>query len=96
MRKLAALSCGLPSSSRTMRRVSGQKMSAEETLLAACVDRLSLLVWMNSDDGRKNRNRPKSILSELTEEKEKPNAYKDGAAFMAARNAILGGENNSD
>lgn len=96
MRKLAALSCGLPPDSRTMRRVSGQKLTVEETLLTACVDRLTMLVWMNSEDGRRNRNRPKSILSELKEEKEKPMAYKDGAAFIAAREAILGGGADGD
>lgn len=91
VRKLAALSCGLPPDSRTMRNVTGAKLSVAETLLAACCDNLAIIAWMNSEDGRKNRNRPKSILSELTTEKEKPMAYTDGAAFMAARDAILGG-----
>lgn len=92
VRKLAALSCGLPPDSRTMRRISGQKLTTAETLIAAAVDELAMLVWMNSEDGRRNRNRPKGILSELKQEKDKPMAFTDGAAFMAARNAILGGD----
>lgn len=96
VRKLAALSYGLPPQSRTMRRVTGNKLTLMETLAAAMCDRLSLLVWANTKDAQKGINRPKSILSELTNEEEKPLTYKDGAAFMAARNAILGGDADGD
>lgn len=79
-----------------MRRVTGAKLTLQETLLAAICDDLSLLVWFNTKDAQKGRNRPKSILSELTKVKEKPITYKDGAAFLAAREAILGGGADGD
>ena len=43
----------------------GTPLTKVEMLAAAAVDRLSLLVWMNSEDGRKGENRPGSILSVL-------------------------------
>lgn len=59
--------------------------------MAATVDRLSMLVWMNSKDGQKNVNRPKSILSEINSKKEKPLAFSSAEAFEAARKSILEG-----
>lgn len=74
----------------------GSKMTAEQTLLAAAVDRLSLLVWQNTKDGQKNQNRPTSILSEILNKDEKPQTFASPEAFEAARQAILRGENNRD
>lgn len=92
MRKLAVLSSGLPRDSRSMRNITGEKLTTDQMLLAAICDRLSVIAWQNTKDGRKGRNYPKSILSELMKEpEEKPMAFKDGAAFMAAREKLLGG-----
>lgn len=49
------------------------KYPLDTTLLAAAVDRLSLLVWAMSKDASNGLNRPKSIVAQLfgeTEEKE--------------------------
>lgn len=62
---LAALAAGLGEDSRIMRRLSGACTSSDTMLLAAAVDRLSLLCWMQTEDGQKGRNRPPSILSQL-------------------------------
>lgn len=66
--KLATLAVGLRADSRIKMRLSGMKASHTEMLLAAAVDRLSLLCWMQSEDGRNNVNRPRSILGILTGE----------------------------
>lgn len=89
--QLAVLSFGLPRDSRVMRRVSGLPVTYDQLLLSSIVDHLALLVWLQTEDGVKGRNRPKSILSELlsTEETEKPKAYESGEAFLAAREAII-------
>lgn len=92
VKTLAALSCGLPASSRTMRKAAGIKLTVEEMLLATIADRLGVLVWMKTKDAQRGKNRPKSILSELMTEKEKPMAFKTSAEFLAAREAILGGD----
>lgn len=90
MSKLAVLSCGLPPESRTMRRVSGEKLTTDQMLLASIADRLSMLLWMQTKDGHKGINRPKLILSELNkQEEEKPLAFESGAAFLAAREEII-------
>ena len=71
---LAALSVGLRDDSRIKMKLAGQKLTKLETLAAATVDRLSMLVWLNSEDGRKGENRPASVLSMLLgeEPEEKP------------------------
>lgn len=71
---LATLAVGLREDSRIKQKISGNKLTRIEQLMAATVDRLSLLVWMNSEDGRKGENRPASVLSMLLDEEpeEKP------------------------
>lgn len=71
---LATLSVGLREDARIKQKLSGTKLTKLEALAAAAVDRLSLLVWFNSEDGRKGENRPASILSALMgdEPEEKP------------------------
>lgn len=70
--------------------MSGQRHPTDTLLLAAIVDRLSMLVWLNSEDGKKGRNRPASILSELNKEKNHI-TYSNGAEFEAAREKLLKG-----
>lgn len=72
----ATLVAGLPEDSRTMRALSGRRAAPGELLLAAAVDRLSLLVWFQTKDGLKGRNRPKSLVESMTrEEKEEQKAF---------------------
>lgn len=72
--KVALFSCGLREDSRIKMKINNQNVSLSQTLLASIVDRLSLLCWLNSDDGRTGKNRPKSLLDALqgnVEEKRK-------------------------
>lgn len=62
----ATLAAGLPEDSRTMRALSGQKFASDTLLLAAAVDRLSILAWFKTRDGLKGRNRPASLLERMT------------------------------
>lgn len=50
--------------------ISDTKITAEQMLLASITDRLGLMLWINSKDGSKGRNRPKSILNEMLKQKE--------------------------
>ena len=63
---VATLAAGLRDDSRIKMRFSGTKASKTEILLAAAVDRLSMLLWVQTEDGRNNVNRPKSILAIIT------------------------------
>lgn len=67
---LATLAVGLREDSRIKMCISGVKVSRMEMLLAAAVDRLSLLVWAKTENGRNNVNRPKSILDIILDEEE--------------------------
>ena len=92
-RLAATLAAGLPEESRSKMGLSGQRLSTERLLLATAADRLGWLVWAQTEDGRKGRNRPQSIVEALRGEskEDKYEAFSSGAAFEAARAALLRG-----
>lgn len=59
---LATLAVGLRDDSRIKMRLSGAKATRSELLLAGAVDRLSMLLWAQSEDGRNGVNRPQSVF----------------------------------
>ena len=69
-RLFATLALGLPDESRFKRALSGSRAGGRDLLLAAAVDRLSTLVWFQTKDGQKGRNRPKSIVESMTRKEE--------------------------
>lgn len=81
LKTVAALSAGLREDSRIRMRMSGQKARTEILLMAAIADRLSTLVWLQTKDGQKGRNRPESILQKLTAE---PKTEDDFETFRTA------------
>ena len=54
-------------------RLSGEKIQRSELLLAAAVDRLSLLTWFMSEDGQNGVNRPASLVDILLGETQQGN-----------------------
>lgn len=62
-----------------------------EFLTALAVDRLSILVWMKTKDGQRNRNRPKSVAEALLDKKTEAETetFDSPAAFEAHRAAII-------
>lgn len=94
LRTVAMLVAGLREDSRTMMQVSGQKIKLDSALMAASLDRLSMLLWARTKDGEKNRRRPKSILDTLTKEKDQKDqvvAFESAEDFMEARRRIIEG-----
>ena len=93
---LAALSAGLREDSRIKMKIAGMKADQDTLLLAAAVDRLSLLMWAKTKDGQKGRNPPKSIFDELTrrpedkKENEKATVYDSVDAFREAWKQAVG------
>lgn len=67
---VATLSVGLRDDSRIKMKMRGVKHSLDTVLLAAVADRLSTLVWFQSEDGARGENRPTSILTALLGEKQ--------------------------
>jgi len=96
--KVAVFAVGLSHNSRIKLKMSGLNMSVETIILARIADDLSTLVWFNSEDGQKGRNRPKRLLDLLlsneTEQKDDDIlAFDSGEEFEAYRNKLLkGGE----
>lgn len=90
----AALFAGLKADSRTKMRLNGMKVPLDLVLSAAAVDRLSLLVWAQSSDAEKGRNRPESLVSELLGEGKRGGdicAFSSGDEFDAARKKMTEG-----
>lgn len=96
-RKLAVLAFGLPPESRSKMALSDESVSPQIILLSLIADHLGTLVWMQTEDGAKGENRPKSIVEALccprAEEETKPNimTYSSGAEFEAAWKQMTGG-----
>ena len=63
---MATLTIGLPDSSRVKMKLSGQKLTLEQSLLALILDDFNLLLWSRQ---KRKGSRPKSIFKDLTEEK---------------------------
>lgn len=89
----ATLAQGLPSSSRTKRRISGAPEADNvQLLLAVIADRVGHFAWMFSKDGEDGVNHPPSIFAALAGTEKAPDGFDSGEDFIAAWDAITGGE----
>lgn len=89
-RLAATFAAGLRPDARINKKMSGSKLNTDEMLLALIADTLSVIAWQNTKDGHSGRNRPKSILNELTQPEKKPAATFDSPeAFKAWREKIM-------
>lgn len=99
-RLLATLAAGLRGDSRIKMKLAGLTVSPDTLLLAAAVDRLSLLVWAKTKDGEMGRNRPKSIAASLMggdAPRQETESFMTAEDFDLAWAKITGGgENNGD
>lgn len=88
---VATLVTGLRADSRTMLKLSGEKLTQEQTLLAAIVDRLSILVWAKSKDAAKGKNKPRMILEEINKPKKENDivSFNNGYDFDNERKRLL-------
>lgn len=89
------LACGLREDSRIINKLSGAKATAEQILLASIVDNTRMLAWLQSEDGVKGTNRPKSIVAHLIGEQEKKSntvSFSSGAEFDEEWRRLTGGE----
>lgn len=86
---VAALAVGLRDDSRIKMSMSGAKAPTDILLLAAAVDRLSLLVWAQTKDAEKGRNRPKSVLESLQPKEKTSVGYDSGEDFTRERNRLI-------
>lgn len=97
--KVAVFACGLREDSRIKQKLSKQLVSIDTMLLAGIVDRLSLSLWIQTKDGQKGVNRPKSVVDQLTQKEKKEErehlVFSSGEEFEKYRKeffAKIGGE----
>lgn len=90
---LAALSAGLREDSRIKMKMAGIKIPADILMMAAAVDRLSLLVWLQTKDAEHGGNRPPSVLEILMGEESTGGvmSFNSGMEFEEAREKIMRG-----
>jgi hypothetical protein len=69
---IGTLAAGLRDDSRIKMKVSGERLSISQLLAAMTVDKLANLVWMQSKDGVKGRNKPVSVVEQLRGSVKKP------------------------
>lgn len=93
LRTVAILADGLRDTSRTKMKLAGVKIAPDLLLLAHAVDRLGLIVWKDTKDGRKNRNRPDSFVEMLKGEnkttRRKVESFDSFEDFEKARKRII-------
>ena len=91
---VSTLACGLREDSRIKRKISGTETAGvDRILLAMVVDGVNTLAWMQTKDGEKGRNRPKSIVEKILEEDTKNDVqvFADVEAYEAERKRIIEG-----
>ena len=89
---LATLSSGLRDTSRIKMRMGGMRATTDTLMLAAAVDKLTTLVWLQTKDAQHGRNRPKSLVGMLLGEPAAKRAVVglvSAADFEAAKVRIL-------
>lgn len=90
---VAMLAVGLRDDSRIKTSLSGCRVPRRDLLLAAAVDRLSLLVWGMSEDAKRGTNRPESLVAAFMGENDNGSdmmTFADPEAFDAAWAAATG------
>lgn len=87
---LAVFCAGLRDDSRIRMKMAGQVLTPEQIVSISMLDRLNMLIWMQTEDAKKKRNRPKSMLEAIiNKDKKTVDAFRSGKDFEAARMEII-------
>lgn len=87
----ATLVFGLREESRIKQLIAKVPINTQQMILASILDRVSLLLWAQTEDGRHNRNKPQSVVSVLMGDSSESNtaSFANGEDFEAARTELL-------
>ena len=66
---VAALSVGLRGDSRIMMKMTGSDLTRTDMILTIIADYLALILWSKTKDGKKGRNKPKSLREIFSKKK---------------------------
>ena len=86
---VASLAVGLQPDSRIKIKLSGSKVSPEMMMMAAIIDRLTILVWMQTKDGQHGRNQPKPVLSVFEKPESDTISFLSGEDYEKERQRLL-------
>lgn len=90
LKTAAVLACGLHDDSRIKRKAANRRLTLDQALQAATVDKLSLLLWSKTKDAEHGRNAPKSILDMLEHPPErKHQTFSSVEEFEARREQLM-------
>ena len=94
--KVAVFSCGLRDDSRIKKKLAGIELDINTLLLAVCADSLQFMAWCQTDNARKNINKPQSLISILTKTEKKSEAigFETAEDFEKHRQAVIERINN--
>ena len=96
LQMVETFACGLRPDSRIGMRISDSKLTTDQTLLALVADNTRAIAWLNSSDGAKGINRPKSIVDALAREKKTADStmetFETGQDFDDEWRRLTGGE----
>ena len=90
--RLLSFLYGLPDDSRTKRSMVHGRLPLQTEIIAGIYDLTHTLVWFQTKNGSKGKNRPKSLLKQLLEAPEQDNeveTFSSGEEFMKAREKLL-------
>lgn len=97
--KVAVFACGLKEDSRIKMKLRGQSVPVDTLLLASISDKLNILVWFQTEDGQKGKDRPTPLLdlftgNEKTEGEKDVVVFNSGEDFAEVRQRLIqtGGE----
>ena len=87
--QVAIFAIGLRDNSRIKIKLSGAKVPPDILLLTGIIDRLNLIIWSKTEDAKKGRNKPKSIIDSLYNKETEVSAFASGKEFEEERQRIL-------
>lgn len=92
--RVAVFAFGLRDNSRIKMNLSGHIVPIDTLLLAGISDRLSTLVWFQTEDGQEGKNRPKPLVELLTGKQSENDddviVFDSGEDFLKIRNQLIG------
>ena len=89
---VATLMAGLPDTARLKLKYGSSRINFDRLLLAAVLDGVHILSWMQSKDGMHGRHRPESVVKSLIsggQKKEEIQTFRSGADFERERARLL-------
>lgn len=91
VRLLGTLVSGLGDKSRIGQKVAGVTAPADTILLAKIYDMINILIWMQTEDGMKGRNKPKELAPNFYIETKNNETFgfENGAEYEKARAKLI-------